>query len=99
MGHFLERENYVDRRMVLTIASHLQTEPNPQLKDQILRQMIDVLCVDETWKRLVPQRPQRKQQRLGDALIDFIDSEIHENGTPTDQSNPAENAGPPPLGG
>ncbi|CAD7934533.1 unnamed protein product [Amoebophrya sp. A120] len=88
--HFFEKENFVDRRLVLSMASQLQSEPKPALKDKILAQMIEVLCVDETWKQLMPQRPvstrnsrddlgrgaNGKPAPLSDALIDFVDREI-----------------------
>lgn len=95
--HFFEKENFVDRRLVLSMASQLQSEPNPSLKDQILAQMIEVLCVDETWKQLVPKRPVSTRAKAGgtigaslgkpaplsDALIDFVDRELAKEGGET----------------
>ncbi|CAD7930359.1 unnamed protein product [Amoebophrya sp. A25] len=103
--HFFERENFVDRRLVLSMASQLQSEPKPELKDQILQQMIDVLCVDETWKTLVPKRPVSTKNAgpgggskdrpvvLSDALIDFVDREIEADHVGSRERDDAGTAG------
>ena len=62
--------------MVLSMASQLQTEPNPLLKDQILQQMINVLCVYETWKKQIPVRPKKSKAKNNSVNIIIVSISI-----------------------
>jgi len=71
--HFVEAENFVDRRLMAMMLDRIKNADSPAIHDEILSQAISIIGTTSDRRQLRTSRP---SEDLSDQLLQFIEEEL-----------------------